>query len=68
MKKLTLKREEVKKMVLKRKTYALPDFVMKKIEEDIESAKQDRAKGNMGTPIEEVLLNMKKIIEGEMQL
>ena len=55
-------------MVLKRKTYTLPDFLLKKIEEDIKSAKQDRAKGNMGTPIEEVLLNMKKIIEGEMQI
>lgn len=68
MKKLILKRKEVKKMVLKRKTYTLPDFLLKKIEEDIKSAKQDRAKGNMGTPIEEVLLNMKKIIEGEMQI
>ena len=68
MKKLILKRKEVKNMVLKRKTYTLPDFIMKKIQEDIESAKQNRAKGNMGTPIEEVLLNMKKIIEGEMQL
>lgn len=68
MKKLILKRKEVKNMVLKRKTYVLPDFIMKRIEKDIESAKEDRARGNMGTPIEEVLLNMKKIIEGEMQI
>ena len=65
MKKIFLSRKEVKNMLLKRKTYVLPDFMMKKIEKDIKSAKKDRENGNMGTPIEEVLANMKKIIEGE---
>lgn len=68
MKKLNLKRNEVKNMKLKSKTLTLSDLVMKKIESDIKYAKEERAKGNIGTPIEEVLLNMKKIIEGETQI
>lgn len=55
-------------MKLKSKTLTLSDLVMKKIESDIKYAKEERAKGNIGTPIEEVLLNMKKIIEGETQI
>lgn len=47
------------------KTTILPDFINKKIEKDIELAKKERLNGDMGTPIEEVLFNMKKIIEGE---
>ena len=52
-------------MAFKSKTYTLSEVINKKIENDIKLAKSDRKKGNMGTPIEEVLANMKKIIEGE---
>ena len=65
MKNIFLSRKEVKKMAFKSKTYTLSEVINKKIENDIKLAKTDRKKGNMGTPIEEVLANMKKIIEGE---
>lgn len=52
-------------MAFKSKTYTLSEVINKKIENDIKLAISDRKKGNMGTPIEEVLANMKKIIEGE---
>lgn len=65
MKNIFLSRKEVKKMAFKSKTYTLSEVINKKIENDIKLAKTDRKKGKMGTPIEEVLANMKKIIEGE---
>lgn len=68
MKNLVLKRKEVKKMIFKSKIYTMNELINKKIQNDIYSAKQDRLKGEMGTPVEEVLLNMKKIIEGEKPL
>ncbi len=65
MKKLILKRKEVKKMIFKSKIYTIKELINKKIQNDIYSARKERAKGNMGTPIEEVLFNMRKILEGE---
>ncbi|MBQ2917585.1 MAG: hypothetical protein IJE59_05460 [Clostridia bacterium] len=65
MKKLILKRKEVEKMIFKSKIYTMKELINKKIQNDIYSARKERAKGNMGTPIEEVLFNMRKILEGE---
>ncbi len=52
-------------MNLKGNTAILTKSINKKIEKDIKAAQKDRLIGNMGTPIEEVLNNMKKIIKGE---
>ncbi len=52
-------------MNLKSNTAMITKSINKKIEKDIKIAQKDRLIGNMGTPIEEVLINMKKIIEGE---
>lgn len=65
MKNIYSYRKEVKKMIFKSKIYTMNELVNKKIQNDIYSAKKERAKGNMGTPIEEVLFNMRKILEGE---
>ena len=54
-------------MVLKYKACKLSDFTTKKIKNDIKYATEERANGNYGIPIEEVLLNMKRIVEGEIQ-
>lgn len=54
-------RKEDKKVVLKYKD----NIINKKIINDIKCAKRDRLNGDMGTPVEEVLLNMKKIMKGE---
>ena len=52
-------------MNLKSNIAILAKSINKKIEKDIKIAQKDRLIGNMGTPIEEVLINMRKIIEGE---
>ena len=52
-------------MILKSKEIVIPDFLMTKINSDIKEAQNARKNGDMGTPVEEVILNMKKIIEGE---
>ena len=65
MKKRIKCKKEVKKMVLKSKEIIIPDLLMKKIKSDIKDAQEARKKGDMGTPAEEVILQMRKIIEGE---
>lgn len=65
MKNVISYRKEEKTVTLKSKTNLLDNLITKKINNDINSARRDRAKGEMGTPIEEVLSNMRKIIEGE---
>ncbi len=58
-------RKEVKKMALKSEEIIISDSLMKKINSDIKAAQSARKNGDMGTPVEEVILQMKKIIEGE---
>ena len=65
MKKIKKCRKEVNKMVLKNKTITIPNYLVKKINNDIKDAQNARKNGDMGTPVEEVVLQMKKIIEGE---
>ena len=65
MKKSIKRRKEVNKMVLKSKEIFIPNFLIKKINNDIKEAQEARKNGNMGTPVEEVILQMRKIIEGE---
>lgn len=50
-------------MIFKRKSNPLNNIIINKINNDINSAKKERLNGDMGTPIEEVLANMKKIIQ-----
>lgn len=57
--------KEEKRMTFKRKSNILDNLIIQKINNDINCAKRERANGDMGTPIEEVLANMKKIVEGE---
>ena len=54
-------------MVLKYKACKLSDFTIKKIKNDIKYATEERTNGNYGIPIEKVLLNIKKIVEGDIQ-
>ncbi len=65
MKRNISRRKEEKRMTFKSKTNILNNVITQKINNDINCAKRERANGDMGTPIEEVLANMKKIIEGE---
>ncbi len=65
MKKIVSYRKEVNKIVLKNKTIAIPNYLLKKVNSDIKEAQNARKSGDMGTPVEEVILRMKKIIEGE---
>lgn len=65
MKKIISYRKENYKMYFKTETSVLANYINKKIEKDIKLAKNERLKGNIGTPIDEVLNKMKKIIEGE---
>ena len=60
-----LSRKEVRKIVQKSKEIVIPDYLMEKIKSDIKDAQEARERGDMGTPVEEVILQMKKIIEGE---
>lgn len=65
MKNIISYRKEEIKMILKSKTNLLDNLITRKINNDISCARRDRANGDMGTPIEEVLENMKRVIEGE---
>ncbi len=50
-------------MNFKSKTNILNNTIIQKINYDINCAKEERLNGDMGTPIEEVLFDMKKFIE-----
>ena len=65
MKRIVTYRKEVNKIVLKNKTITIPNYLINKINSDIKEAQKARKNGDMGTPVEEVILQMKKIIEGE---
>lgn len=65
MKKIISYRNENYIMNYKTKTNILTNSINKKIKKDIYHAKTERLNGNIGTPIEEVLNKMKKIIKGE---
>lgn len=65
MKRIVTYRKEVNKILLKNKTITIPNYLINKINSDIKEAQNARKNGDMGTPVEEVILKMKKIIEGE---
>lgn len=65
MKNIILCRKEEKRMTFKCKSNLSNNIIIQKINHDINCARIERLNGDMGTPIEEVLVNMKKIIEGE---
>lgn len=64
MKSVISYRKEENKMIYKNYNATKKAIIMK-INNDINHARRDRLNGDMGTPIEEVLFNMRKILEGE---